>query len=1011
MKLIVLKTGGSRKLNLIMRIGLLLALCCMPCAVNALSIAPLTREHSANNPSDASGSISVLPARGEEQWTAAVVAAKAGDDISWVTLLPVPPTFAAYYLSENFNAESRKALIVFNPSATFTLVQNGRGGTLTPSILTMGKDGGTANVDVTVMTGTKWRFENTNAWITFTSPVNNLNSGTRSVTLTRNSGLDPRVGSLVIAGQTLIVQQSGEDVILSTNALTVPYYFNLVSVAVSAVGSTVWKPVVNVPWITLGSSSPVQGSGQFSCLIAPNDGYTERTATVTVGSKTVTIRQIGNQRPTILIDPSHSTAAAAGASGNFNVTVTPGTPWSVTSQSPWLRVDNIGIRTGSGTVGVAALPNNTTQVRVGYLVVARETPTLPVGLDPLFAFPKALPVLAHLTNPDSSIDEVLQKAVWSQVVALGSREWEYGVGTKTWEEAFRSARGESSTRITMLAESPQSSNVPYMAWVNQIKGNNVIHVVGTDPYGNGLPLVNSAGAVVPGEVVAYRGFTLTDYKAATSVRVYDASGALHPTTDTLKAYWMWAWSRTNLDQRLISTAGFNLANGVSMVVLADPSRRNVFVIGTTQIVLPGDANSPFGAQTLLVASVAASGKISIFADGNPVMTKIATNAPGILTTSFYPGYRCTVYGTEIGQQTAAELSDSLNPTRIYEVRQDAFKPSVAPNQVLVGPAGGSVPLSVTVPAGVNWTGHSPTNWVLLDGLSDINRTSSTTVNLTVIPNETTEPRGIDLIVAEQTVKITQTGRDVNVTPLSAGFSKTDSILHGTVSPQGGVLMFGIEPENGAQWTIHVDTQTPVWAQPTQTVGSGTKTIMIAIAPYSTSESSRTATFQIGSQTLLVTQRGFDAVLNPSQQVVPNDGGLYEARLSVPSSVLWNAVSLTPWISITTAQQNSGAGSFFYRVEAGDGSQRFGYISVGGELFKVVQSSEPQEIRLRLQGVSGNTVGMELYGPTAASITIEESLDFLSWLPVQTVVGKGIEAVRLNLPYTAATKARFYRARK
>ena len=1009
MKLIVLKTGGSRKLNLIMRIGLLLALCCMPCAVNALSIAPLTREHSANNPSDASGSISVLPARGEEQWTAAVVAAKAGDDISWVTLLPVPPTFAAYYLSENFNAESRKALIVFNPSATFTLVQNGRGGTLTPSILTMGKDGGTANVDVTVMTGTKWRFENTNAWITFTSPVNNLNSGTRSLTLTRNSGLDPRVGSLVIAGQTLIVQQSGEDVILSTNALTVPYYFNLVSVAVSAVGSTVWKPVVNVPWITLGSSSPVQGSGQFSCLIAPNDGYTERTATVTVGSKTVTIRQIGNQRPTILIDPSHSTAAAAGASGNFNVTVTPGTPWSVTSQSPWLRVDNIGIRTGSGTVGVAALPNNTTQARVGYLLVARETPTLPAGVDPLFAFPKALPVLAHLTDPASGIDEVLKKSVWSQVVVLGPREVQLVAATCTWVKAFENAQSESSTRITMLA-STSPGNLPYNIWINKVKADGRYEQVRPEPYGNGLPLVNSAGEVMPREFAEYR-YTLTQFKANTSAQGYDQRGVAYLPTETLRGYSMLAFSRTNLDQRLISTAGFNLANGVSMVLLADPSRRNVFVIGTTEIVLPGNANSPPGAQTLLVASVAASGKISIFADGSPVMTKIATNAPGILTTSFYPGYRCTVYGTEIGQQTAAELSDSLNPTRIYEVRQDAFKPSVAPNQVLVGPAGGSVPLSVTVPAGVNWTGHSPTNWVLLDGLSDINRTSSTTVNLTVIPNETTEPRGIDLIVAEQTVKITQTGRDVNVTPLSAGFSKTDSILHGTVSPQGGVLMFGIEPENGAQWTIHVDTQTPVWAQPTQTVGSGTKTIMIAIAPYSTSESSRTATFQIGSQTLLVTQRGFDAVLNPSQQVVPNDGGLYEARLSVPSSVLWNAVSLTPWISITTAQQNSGAGSFFYRVEAGDGSQRFGYISVGGELFKVVQSSEPQEIRLRLQGVSGNTVGMELYGPTAASITIEESLDFLSWLPVQTVVGKGIEAVRLNLPYTAATKARFYRARK
>ena len=991
--------------------GLCLAVFFMPGALHALTIAPLTREHLANNPADSSGSISVLPAAGEEQWTAAVVAAKAGGDVSWVTILPVPPSFLAYSLSENFNAEDRTALIQFSPSATFTLVQRGRGAQLTPTALSFGAPGGTATVDIIVLPGTKWRYENNISWITLTSPMNNLNSATRTLTVAPNPALDPRTGLLVIAGQTLTIRQSGEDVLLSTNQLTVPYYFNLTSVAVSAASSTAWRPVSNMPWITFGSPASIQGPGQFSCLIAPNDAFTERTGKVTVGSKTVTIRQIGNQRPLMQIDPTHSTAAAAGASGNFNVAVSPGTPWSVVSQSPWLRVDNSGTRTGSGTAGVTALPNNTTQMRVGYLTVVRATPSLPAGLDPLLAFPKSLPVLAHLTNPDSGVDEVLQKVAWAQVVTLGPVNNYFVVGTGTWESAFNNARSESSDRITMLCPTYTGEAI---GWINLVEPDDKrwTHVA-PGLYGNGLPLVNAGGGEEPWLRSDEFRITLSGVKTATTVRMSNNYGAWHSRTDTLKGYYIWAWERTNLDQRMLRTSGLNRANGVCMVVLADPRRNHVFGVGETEIVVPGNPNSPAAAQRLLVASVATSGAVTVFADGNPVRTGFTTNSAGNLRTSFYAGYRCTVYGNEIGQQTASELADSLNPTRIYEVRQDGFQPSVAPQQVQIGPAGGTVELTVTIAPGVNWTAHTLAGWVLLDGVTDINRLSSGTVSVSILPNDSTEPRTADLIFAEEAVTVSQQGRDVNLTALSAGFSKTDSVLHGTVSPQGGVVMFGIEPENGAQWIIHADAQSQSWANPTLTFGTGTKTVMIAIAPYSTSVSSRAAVFQIGSQVLIVTQRGFEAVLDPSQQIVGTNGGVFEARLSVPSSVLWNAVSLTPWISVTTAQQTSGSGSFFYRVDSGTGTERFGYISVGGELFKVVQSSSagPQEIVLRLERGSGNDLAMELLAPSAASIVIEESSNCVTWLPLQSVVGKGPEAVRVILPYDATSRSRFYRARK
>lgn len=959
----------------------------------------------------------MLAGAGETQWTAKVVAAKPGDDVSWVTIVPVPPTFLAYSLSENFNAEDRQALIVFSPSSTFTLVQRGRGATLSPTSLNVGQPGGTNTVNVTVMTGTKWRYENTNAWITFTSPVNNLNSGTRSIVVSPNPGLNVRSAQLVIAGQTFSVQQSGDDVLLSTNQLVAPYYFSLASVSVSAAASTEWKPASDVPWITFASSSPVRGPGQISCLVAPNDNFNERTGTVTVGSKRLTVRQIGNQRPQLQIDPPRSTAAAAGASGNFNVTVSPGTPWKVVSQSAWLRPDTSSVRTNSGTVGITALPNATTQARIGYLAVVRSVPSMPVELDPLMAFPRSMPVLAHLTGADSGVDEISRTLVWNQVVVLGKRSVSYELTPwpMTWVDAYNWARSETDKQLTLMSYDSVSS-FKGDAWISEVQGAPGVTQYRVFPkaFGGSLPLVNNTGVQMPNDI-EWGSTTLEVIRAKGPFRGRANNGSIQPSTGSfLGAYVMWSWPRTNLNQRLIKTKGMNLSGGFSMVVLADSSQEHVFGFDDKELIIPRSDAGGSTAQRLLVASVAASGVVSVFVDGNPVANSLSVKAPTLLRTSFQPGYRCTIYGSEIGQQTAAELADSLNPVRVYEVRQDGFQAEVTPRIVQVGPEASSFGVSVTTIPGVSWIARAPGGWLVVDGATEVSRTSSSTVLLGFTSNESTEAREATVTVAEQSVKVTQRGRDVNVTALTAGFLKDDSILHGTVSPQGGVVTLGIEPENGAQWVLHVDADAEAWAKPTSNSGVGTKTVLIAIAPYSTSASSRSAVFRVGSKTLVITQRGFDAVLNPSVQDVGQSGGVFEGRLNVPGSMLWNAVSLTPWISITTAQQTSGAGSFFYRVDPGDGTERFGYVSVGGELFKVVQNTQsapPQELRLRALSKTGAEFRLEILGPAGQEVSLEESSDFISWRKLRGVLGNGDQPVPIVVPSDATPGARIFRTRK
>jgi hypothetical protein len=70
------------------------------------------------------------------------------------------------------------------------------------------------------------------------------------------------------------------------------------------------------------------------------------------------------------LSPTSQSFPAAGGTSAVNVTTAAGCTWSATSGSSWVTISNGSNRTGSGSVGITAASNTTTQSRTATLTIA-----------------------------------------------------------------------------------------------------------------------------------------------------------------------------------------------------------------------------------------------------------------------------------------------------------------------------------------------------------------------------------------------------------------------------------------------------------------------------------------------------------------------------------------------------------------------------------------------------------------------------------------------------------------
>jgi hypothetical protein len=323
-----------------------------------------------------SGSVSVAVSPADTSWIAL-------SNSPWLTVSPntiIGSSTLNYSYSAANTLASRTGTIAVG-GQTVTVTQDGVTGSLTLSTVTDSAPAvGAAAKSVTVLSNASdlaWSASSNSAWLTISSGASMTGSGAVTYTVSANTSVNSRTGTLTIGGQTFTVTQSGV-----TGSVTLTPTTDT-AVAAGATGKTVtvtsnapdfaWTAASNAAWLTVTAGASATGSGTVTFNVAANTSANSRTGTLTIGGQTFTVTQSGVTRA-VTLAPTTDTAVASGATGK-TVTVTSNAPdfaWTATSNVTWLTITAGASTTGSGLVTYSVSANPSASSRTGTLTIGGQ---------------------------------------------------------------------------------------------------------------------------------------------------------------------------------------------------------------------------------------------------------------------------------------------------------------------------------------------------------------------------------------------------------------------------------------------------------------------------------------------------------------------------------------------------------------------------------------------------------------------------------------------------------------
>ena len=244
--------------------------------------------------------------------------------------------------------------------------------TIAPQSASVPAAGGSGTVGVTAGSDCSWTATSSAPWLTISSGASGTGNGEVQFSVAATTG-GTRSATLTIAGQTFTVTQGGSCTIgVSTERVAVAALGGAGSVNVTSDAGCAWSATSSAPWLTIASGATGSGNGAVGFTAAPNTGPA-RTATLTVGGRTVTVDQAGTC--TYAITPGSQSVAAAGGNAKVDVTTSPSCAWTAVSTVPWIVVTSGAASVGTGAVDmtVAANPGGP---RSGVVTVAGQSFTV-----------------------------------------------------------------------------------------------------------------------------------------------------------------------------------------------------------------------------------------------------------------------------------------------------------------------------------------------------------------------------------------------------------------------------------------------------------------------------------------------------------------------------------------------------------------------------------------------------------------------------------------------------------
>ncbi len=264
-----------------------------------------------------------------------------------------------------------------------------------------------------------------------------------------------------------------------------------------------------------------------------------------------------------------------------------------------------------------------------------------------------------------------------------------------------------------------------------------------------------------------------------------------------------------------------------------------------------------------------------------------------------------------------------------------------------GGGGGTSEASVKAPAGCGWTAVSRADWITIR--SGANGSSDGTVSFSVAPFDGAEPRAAALVIAQQTLSVTQNLCDARPKPEALNFADS-----------GGQADMDIEVDAGCRWTAEPGA---AWVAVAPASGVGPARVTVRIEE--NRESEREAVLRVNSRPVTIRQGaepcGFEVTLTPASFLI--SGGQGRLGVRTRRGCAWQAdTGGTGWLTFPGSASGNGLGEIAVEVAPNaEVTDRRATIRVGSASADVVQRGQqsceyrvqPAEALVRTSGGSGS----------------------------------------------------------
>ena len=969
--------------------------------IGAVTISPEARTFS----SEGNQGGAVLT-RGSGTWTASTSA-------GWIDLKKtsgaVDVESVPYTVTANNSADTRIGTINISGNI-HTVTQTGYPTTISPKYATTSMSTGTVSVSVNTGSGVSWTASSMDNWLSV-SPASGSGPWTVSVKATAYSGVDKRVGSVMIAGQMLTVVQTGESVVLESDSAECDCNESTIYVTVQAAGTTSWTSVSQSDWITVFRGASATGGYTVVLKIASNaDSATSRSGTVFIGNKIFTVLQYGAYGQSLVIYPTNSVAHASGSYGTVHVTPAfSNTAWRARSLTGW-GVLSYGLEgVGEGDLWYDIAANPTMEERTGKVLFTAmdgkpdADPFSPSGFYPMNYSNEVYGGLRYFA-PLSC--DLVQDCSNSTNAVYKSGTISYSEGRRANGEALVGEIASYTERKLICALSKTSYDYYWnykLMWPDGDRRYYAATSTGDDWTDDFYATVKRTGnkAVFyqpcPSDRVEFQIYRNNE-KPHLGENLYIPSNTLSSAAFT---YNLWArpgdaaaaafWFGTIGGSASVVTGETYAVNSQTETVLSQqdrymrsPSGSWVYVdeykerryltktkkyasyykiderpmsIGIDKIVF-GGATMPFdgipGHWRMITLTYSGSA-FNVYVDGlligtvNDSATKALIDLWRIKSSEDGVLFDTVeVFDKALSQSEIAQLyALEKNLTCTHSVTQARFEPSLSQTEFLAPPAGDSYSIAVTSATNVPWTVNNSCTWIRIT--SGTSFTTSATVSFSVDPNTSTTSRVGTFTVA---------GKQVTVSQAPYAFSvECDPATYPAAGGQGTVY---VDADGNATWTA---TSCSGWIHLSGTTSkSGAGYFTVTVDPNS-SQQSRTGYVSVSGTKAYITQAGTTPppatyTVTPSSIYPPSAGGAYTVEVTASRAESWNAYSPVDWITLTSGNSYYGSSTVSLQVlENATGTNRTATLVVAGEPVVVMQTRWTGSISYSGATVFGTDGGM------------------------------------------------------